>query len=88
MPAPAPEEMIGSLAAVPLPEGAAGARPDAFAIDPLPRALFEQHRIEVPVFPWPAPPRRLVRISAAIYNELAEYEALAAALRSAGNAGL
>jgi len=82
-PAPAPESMIGSLAAVPLPQGSPSPRPDAFAIDPLQRALFEQHRIEVPVFPWPAPPRRLVRISAQAYNEPAEYEVLAAALRSA-----
>ena len=79
-PAPAPEEMIGSLAAVPLPEGRPSARPDAFAIDPLQRALFERHRIEVPVFPWPGPPRRLVRISAQAWRA-AEYAALAEALR-------
>jgi isopenicillin-N epimerase len=77
---PAPESMIGSLATVPLPDGAPAARPDAFAIDPLQRALFERHRIEVPVFPWPAPPRRFVRVSAAAYNAMPEYEALAGAL--------
>jgi len=81
-PAPAPEAMIGSLATVPLPPGRDGARPDAFALDPLQRTLFEQHRIEVPVFPWPAPPRRHLRVSAQAYNELAEYEALAGALRA------
>ncbi len=79
--APAPEALIGSLASVPLPAGRSGARPDAFAWDPLQKTLFEHHKIEVPVFTWPAAPQRLVRISAQAYNEPAEYEALAAALR-------
>jgi isopenicillin-N epimerase len=87
VPPPAPEAMIGTLAAVPLPSGplptgTGGAHPDAFAIDPLQRALFERHRIEVPVMTWPKPPQRLVRISAQAYNEHGEYEALAAALRT------
>jgi isopenicillin-N epimerase len=30
---------------------------------------------------WPAPPRRFVRVTAQIYNELTQYERLAAALR-------
>lgn len=81
VPAPAPDAMIGTLAAVPLPAGPPGVRPDAFAVDPLQSALFERHRIEVPVFTWPAPPARLVRVSAQAYNEIDEYEALAQALR-------
>ena len=80
VPPPAPESMIGTLAAVPLPSGKESTRADAFAVDPLQRALFEQHQIEVPVFTWPRAPKRLVRVSAQAYNELAEYEALAAAL--------
>ena len=81
VPAPAPDAMIGTLATVPLPPGPPGVRPDAFAVDPLQQALFERHRIEVPVFTWPAAPARLIRISAQAYNELAEVEALAEALR-------
>lgn len=77
---PAPETMIGTLGAVPLPAGTPGARPDAFAVDPLQKELFDRHRIEVPIFTWPAPPHRLVRVSAQAYNERAEYEALASAL--------
>jgi len=80
--APAPESMLGSLASVPLPDGKPGERPDAFAVEPLQRALFERHRIEVPVSWWPAPPRRLIRVSAQAYNERAEYRALAQALRA------
>ena len=43
--------------------------------------LFERFAIEVPVMVWPAPPRRLVRISAQLYNTPADYERLAEALR-------
>jgi isopenicillin-N epimerase len=81
VPAPAPDEMLGSLAALPLPDG--GAPPSsALYANPLQLALFERHRIEVPVPPWPAPPRRLLRVSAQIYNRPADYAALAAALRA------
>jgi len=86
---PAPDAMLGSLASIPLPRGTATSA-DVFAYDPLQRALFEKHRIEVPVFTWPEPPQRQLRVSAAVYNELAEYEALAAALveeLAAGKAG-
>ena len=54
------------------------ARPPAE--DPLERLLFEQYQIVVPVFRWPQPPLRLLRISAQIYNRRADYEHLAAAL--------
>jgi isopenicillin-N epimerase len=80
VPPPCPEEMIGALAAVPLPDGPAAAAPSAFATDPLQDALRTRFGIEVPVVPWPAPPRRLLRISAQLYNARAEYERLAAAL--------
>ncbi|HEY0160159.1 MAG TPA: aminotransferase class V-fold PLP-dependent enzyme [Thermoanaerobaculia bacterium] len=72
VPAPAPDEMLGAMAAVPLRDGPAESLQDAL--------LFE-HQIEVPVIPWPAAPKRLVRISAQLYNELADYEKLAEALR-------
>ena len=80
VPAPAPDSMLGSLAALPLPDGDPTPPASALYADPLQIALFEQHRIEVPVPPWPAPPRRLIRISAQIYNRRSDYEALAAAL--------
>src|SRR4029078_3631684 len=70
----APAAVIGSLASVPLPDLAAE------DLDSLHCALFDRHRIEVPVFPWPAPPKRLLRISAAVYNEAQDYEALRDAL--------
>ncbi len=76
---PCPDEMVGSLAAVWLPDGTAEVgwrRPD-----PLQARLFDDWRIEVPVISWPAAPRRLVRISAQLYNRREHYERLAEALR-------
>ncbi len=78
---PVPDEMLGNLAALPLPDGD-GAPRSALSFDPLQVALFERHHIEVPVPPWPAPPRRLIRISAQVYNQRSDYEALARALKS------
>ena len=80
IPAPAPDEMLGQLAAVPLPAGA-GPHPETL-LDPLQDALFERHRIEVPVPPWPAPPKRLLRVGAHVYNTPAEYTHLAQVLRA------
>jgi isopenicillin-N epimerase len=77
-PPPCPEEMIGSLASIRLPDGTTDVgwrRPD-----PLQRRLFEGWSIEVPVMSWPAAPRRLVRVSAQLYNRREHYERLAQAL--------
>jgi isopenicillin-N epimerase len=79
---PCPDEMIGTLAAVPLPD----MRADDIArisngLDPLRGRLLHEHGIEVPVFPWPAPPKRWLRVSAQLYNSLPQYEKLAAVLR-------
>jgi isopenicillin-N epimerase len=81
IPAPAPEEMIGSLASVQIPDAATDTPPKTpLYLDALQETLFRDHRIEVPVIPWPKPPRRLLRISAQLYNHLADYEKLAGAL--------
>ena len=47
---------------------------------PLQDALRLKHRIEVPIMPWPSPPKRLLRVSAQLYNSLPQYELLAKAL--------
>jgi hypothetical protein len=77
---PAPDAMVGSMAALPLPgvvgEAAAAA---------LSAALAAEDGIQVPIGGWPVPaarpddatPRILVRISAQRYNERADYERLA-----------
>jgi isopenicillin-N epimerase len=78
---PAPDDMIGALAAVPLPPSPPDTPPPVSALyaDPLQDRLFAGG-IEVPIVPWPAPPARLVRISAQLYNSIDDYDALASAL--------
>jgi isopenicillin-N epimerase len=81
IPAPCPEEFIGSLATVPLPDAAADAFPRLpFNETPLQDALRTKHRIEVPIISWPAPPKLFIRVSAQLYNSLPQYEFLAKAL--------
>jgi isopenicillin-N epimerase len=77
---PCPDEMIGSIATIPLPDSASGGPTSVFNLDPLQDALLDQYSIEVPIIPWPAPPRRLLRISAQLYNTEENYEHLARAL--------
>jgi isopenicillin-N epimerase len=74
------EPMVGSLASIPLPDGRDTPPTSPLYSDPLHEALFDRHGVEVPVAPWPAPPARLVRISAHVYNGPADYQALARAL--------
>ena len=79
-PPPCPDPMIGSLASVVLPNSPTmetGWR----VRDPLQGRLFDQWGIEVPVMRWPAAPRRLLRISAQLYNSPEQYARLAQALR-------
>ena len=76
--APSPESNIGSLAAVPLPDTPPGQRPALPASEyPLQTRLLSDAGIEVPLMPWPAPPKRLLRVSAQLYNSLPQYELLA-----------
>lgn len=70
LPHPAPDEMLGSMAAVPLPDGDPVALQDA---------LFAQ-TFEVPIMPWPTPNSRVLRVSAQVYNRVEEYERLADSL--------
>lgn len=77
---PAPDDMIGSLVALPLPDARAVPSLSPLSNHPLCDVLFARHRIEVPTMWFPRPPRQLVRISAQIYNDLDEYRALAEAL--------
>lgn len=80
VPPPSPEEMIGSLAAVPLPDAARHALLPEPERDPLQDMLLDRFGIEVAVMPWPRPPKRLVRVSAQVYNTAAQYERLARSL--------
>lgn len=76
---PCPDEAIAAMAVVPLPDAVphTGKAP---LIPLLQDALFKKFGIEVPVVPWPAAPKQLLRISAQIYNTPAQYEYLALAI--------
>ncbi len=80
VPLPCPESMVGSMAALPLPDAPADAAAGIDGVEPIQRALFERHRIEVPVSPWPRRPHRILRVSAQLYNHPEQYRLLAAAL--------
>jgi isopenicillin-N epimerase len=81
----APESMIGSMAAIALPQAL-----DDEAARALTASLAEEDRIEVPAVPFPVRAARpapaaactngFIRISAQRYNEPADYERLADAL--------
>ena len=78
---PCPESMIGSIASMPVADSKSMKPPKTpLYLDALQEFLFAKWKIEVPIIPWPAPPKRLLRISAQLYNSLPQYERLAEAL--------
>lgn len=77
---PCPDAMIPTMASIPVPDGESTDWNQTMDFDPLHRALRETFHIEVPVFAWPAPPKRLLRVSAQVYNRPEEYDRLADAL--------
>ncbi|MEE8410569.1 MAG: aminotransferase class V-fold PLP-dependent enzyme [Myxococcota bacterium] len=81
VPSPCPDAMIGSLAALPLPDGAPEVPTSSLYADPLQDDILRHSSVEVPVVPWPAPPKRLIRLSAQLYNRREDYERLAGAMR-------
>jgi isopenicillin-N epimerase len=91
--APVPDAMLGSMASILLPAREGEGPSQALSpldVDPIQLALLERYRIQIPVLPWPTPwtpgftpggpRRRLVRLSAHLYNDLDEYELLAEGL--------
>ena len=80
--APCPEACLGSMASVPLPDARENERSSSpLYIDPLQDQLLARYSIEVPVIPWPAFPKRLLRISAQLHNSREQWQSLAGALR-------
>lgn len=81
---PCPDEMVGSMAALPLDDPDGG---EPRGADGLTQQLLDEFRIEVPVIRWRSPPRRLLRVSAQLYNARADFERLGDALRTLGVTG-
>jgi isopenicillin-N epimerase len=90
---PAPDDLLGAMVALPMPEdGPLGGPPAAGAsspldTDPLQDRLLESFGVEVPINPWPVPaaesaglPRRLIRVSMALHNDVGDVDRLIEAL--------
>lgn len=81
-PLPSPDCMIGSLASIQLQDSketdSVLARNQSTKWQ---NELIARCKVEVPIVPWPAHPKRLVRISAQGYNFMAQYELLAEGLK-------
>ena len=76
IPPPAPEDMIGALASMPLPRSEL--LPGTFSpLTPLQETLRRDHGIEPQVYPFPGHSDYLLRISAQLYNTRAQFERLA-----------
>ena len=92
--------MIGSMVALALPvEGPLGGRAaehqsSPLDADPLQTAIYDRFAIEVPIGPFPVPaaespdpPRRLIRVSAALHNARDDVDRLVEALQTIARAG-
>ncbi|MGC3960836.1 MAG: aminotransferase class V-fold PLP-dependent enzyme [Verrucomicrobiota bacterium] len=76
---PCPEELLGSMATIPLPARFQN-RKAVGKIDREQLALYDRFGIEVPLNRFGTPAQRWLRVSAQIYNSPADYAYLAAAL--------
>lgn len=80
------DRLLGSLASFLLPDRPANEHPvTPQGIEPLQDRLLQSHRIEVPIFPWPKPPRRLLRIACQMYNDISQYRRLGEILGKLAN---
>lgn len=78
---PCPDDMIGSLATIPIGIDEEISMQDHFDILPMQRALLDDYGIQVPFHHFPSAPTQWVRISAQAYNSMDDYEALAQGLK-------
>jgi isopenicillin-N epimerase len=69
--------MLGAMASVQMPDTNMPI-PESTPLysDSLQDKLWSEHQIEVPIVPWPHHPRRLLRISAQLYNQSSDYQKL------------
>ena len=97
---PSPPAMTGSMVALALPdEGPLGGPPaegqsSPLEADRLQAAIYDRFAIEVPIGPFPVPaaespdpPRRLIRVSAALHNDRDDIDRLVDALRTIAAGG-
>ena len=78
---PCPDEMLSTIATIKL-NFENFSNLSIYESDPIHIELLEKYNIQVPVWYWPNPEGRYIRISAQLYNHLEEYEYLALALKN------
>jgi isopenicillin-N epimerase len=76
---PCPDAMIGSMASIPLPAAAPGSPAASLSLEGL-HGWFRERGVETWLHPHPVP---VLRISAQLYNNLSQFERLAALLTQA-----
>ena len=81
IPKPCPDNMIASMATIMLPVPSPAVEVDYKSIDPLQESIFRKYHLEVPIWRWSFPVRRLTRISAQRYNSPDQYRYLADVLK-------
>jgi len=75
------DDWVGSMVSLILPcRSPADEALPPLGIESIQVALMERAQIEVPVFPWPAPPHRILRFSCQRYNDRHQFIELASAL--------
>ncbi len=79
---PAPDSMIGSLAAFPLPDDPGEPSSHPLYLSQLQLRLKREFSIQIPIIPWPGHPRRLVRYAVQRYNSLEQIQYLAQVLQT------
>ncbi len=83
---PAPENMLGSMATLVLPESR-HAEPlrNTKYLELWQYELARRTGIEVPIFNWPEHPKRILRFSAHVYNYMAQFDFLAEGIKELGD---
>lgn len=76
VPQPADDDLVACLAAVPIP---AWYRPDLTG-RALHQRLFDAHRVEVPIFPFPDPAQRVIRVAMHLHADMEDVERLVGGL--------
>ncbi len=84
---PAPHDMLGSLAAVALPDRHFAPTLDRMPLDPLMLELDDRFDIQVVTLAFPTPPSRYLRISSFLYNDAEDINRLVHALPQCANLG-
>ncbi len=79
---PCPDDMIGAISTLKLPNSDTKQGIPLYKPDPLHERLLDDFGIQVPVWAWPSPYGRYIRISAQLYNHIDEYRYLAEVLQS------